>query len=148
MESIYWLLLFIVLLVIEILTMGLTTIWFAGGALVSFVACLFGAGLEAQVYLFIGVSLILLIFTRPAVKKYLNRNTVKTNAESLVGKTVQVKERIDNRNGTGMALLGGQEWTARSVTDDVVFEPGEEGVVSEIRGVKLILKKINGGNKV
>ena len=57
MESIYWLLLFIVLLVIEILTMGLTTIWFAGGALVSFVACLFGAGLEAQVYFPLGTGL-------------------------------------------------------------------------------------------
>lgn len=37
MNSIYWLLLIIVLLVIEIITLGLTTIWFAGGALVAFI---------------------------------------------------------------------------------------------------------------
>mgnify|MGYP000677093075 CR=1 FL=1 len=32
MQTVYWLILFVILLVIEIFTMGLTTIWFAGGA--------------------------------------------------------------------------------------------------------------------
>lgn len=147
MESIYWLILFIVLLVIEILTLGLTTIWFAGGAIVGFIACLLGVGIEAQVFLFIGVSLVLLIFTRPAAKKYLNRQTVKTNAEGLIGKTARVKERIDNQNSQGTAVLNGQDWMARALSDDEIFEPGEEVLVSEIRGVKLIVSKKNGGNK-
>ena len=147
MESIYWLILFIVLLIIEIVTLGLTTIWFAGGALVGFIACLLGAGIQVQVYLFIGISLVLLIFTRPAVKKYLNRQTVKTNAEGLIGRTAVVKERVDNRRSEGIAVLNGQDWTARAVCDEDILEPGEEVWVKEIRGVKLIVARKIGGNE-
>ena len=41
--AVYWLIAIIVLLVIEAVTMGLTTIWFAGGALAAFIACVAGA---------------------------------------------------------------------------------------------------------
>ena len=142
MDSLYWLLLFIILLVIEVLTLGLTTIWFAGGALAAFVVSLFLENmLEVEVAVFIVVSVILLLFTRPWAMRYLNRRTVRTNADSLIGTTVRVTEPVDNILGKGAAQAAGKEWTARSKEDGVTFAQGELAVVSEIRGVKLILEK-------
>ena len=142
MDSIYWLLLFIILLVIEVLTLGLTTIWFAGGALAAFVVSLIlGNMLEVEVAVFIVVSVILLLFTRPWAMRYLNRGTVRTNADSLIGTTVRVTQPVDNILEKGAVQAAGKEWTARSKEDGVTFEEGELAVVSEIRGVKLILEK-------
>ncbi len=142
MDAIYWLLLFIILLVIEVLTLGLTTIWFAGGALAAFVVSLILENmLEVEVAVFIVVSVILLLFTRPWAMRYLNRKTIRTNADSLIGTTVRVVEPVNNILEKGAAQAAGKEWTARSKEDDVTFEEGELAVVSEIRGVKLILEK-------
>ena len=68
-----WLGLFIILIVIEILTVGLTTIWFAGGSLAAMLAAVLGAGAPMQIVLFLAVSCVLLIFTRPWAVKHLNR---------------------------------------------------------------------------
>ena len=142
MDAIYWLLLFIILLVIEVLTLGLTTIWFAGGALAAFVVSLILENmLEVEVAVFIVVSVILLLFTRPWAMRYLNRKTIRTNADSLIGTTVRVVEPVNNILEKGAAQAAGKEWTARSKEEDVTFEEGELAVVSEIRGVKLILEK-------
>ncbi len=142
MDSIYWLLLFILLLVIEVLTMGLTTIWFAGGALAAFLVSLVAGNiLELEVAVFIIVSVILLLFTRPLAMRYLNRRTVRTNADSVVGTIVRVTEPVNNILDQGAAQADGKIWTARAVSDDILFEAGELAVVQEIRGVKLILQK-------
>lgn len=89
MAAVYWLIVFVVLLGIEAVTMALTTVWFAGGALVAFVLALFGVNTQVQLAVFVIVSFILLFFTRPFALKYVNRNTVKTNWESLIGKKSQ-----------------------------------------------------------
>ena len=142
MDSIYWLLLFILLLVIEVLTMGLTTIWFAGGALAAFLVSLVAGNiLELEVAVFIIVSVILLIFTRPLAMRYLNRKTTLTNADSVVGSIVRVTEPVNNILDLGAAQADGKVWTARGASDDLLFEEGELAVVQEIRGVKLILQK-------
>ena len=85
MQTVYWLVIFIVLLIIEIITMGLTTIWFALGALAAFLAGVFGFGTAVQVGVFLVVSLVLLALTRPVAVKYFNKDRTKTNAESLIG---------------------------------------------------------------
>ena len=72
MTPFYWLIALAVLLVIEIITLGLTTIWFAGGALVAFVLALFNVPLLVQITVFLVVSILLLLFTRPVVEKRLN----------------------------------------------------------------------------
>ena len=142
MDSIYWLLLFILLLVIEVLTMGLTTIWFAGGALAAFLVSLVAGNiLELEVAVFIIVSVILLLFTRPLAMRYLNRRTTRTNADSVVGSVVRVTEPVNNILDQGAAQADGKVWTARGASDDLLFEEGELAVVQEIRGVKLILQK-------
>lgn len=84
MRVIYWLAIFIVLLIIEIATMGLTTIWFAGGALLAFCAGLVGFGLGVQIGVFVIVSILLLLLTRPIAVKFFNQERQKTNAESLI----------------------------------------------------------------
>ena len=85
METMGWLIIFIVLIVIELLTMGLTTIWFAGGALAALLMSVLGFGMPVQVVVFIIVSVLLLVLTRPIAVKYFNQNRQKTNVESLIG---------------------------------------------------------------
>lgn len=140
MEAIYWLIGLAVLLVIEIITLGLTTIWFAAGALVAFIAALIGMNVFVQILLFLIVSILLLYFTRPVAVKYFNSKRVKTNYESLIGKEAKVLERIDNFNATGTALLDGQEWTARAFDDNEIIEEGTKVIVVKISGVKLIVE--------
>ena len=83
MAAIYWLIAFVVLVGIEIMTTALTTIWFAGGAVIAFVAALLGAAVAVQLLVFVVISFLLLFLTRPLAIKYVNTSTVKTNAESL-----------------------------------------------------------------
>jgi len=141
MQAMYWLIALAVLLGIEIATLGLTTIWFAGGCLVGFVAAILGAPWQLQFFLFIVVSLVLLIFTRPVALRYLNRGRAKTNYESIVGREGRVTARIDNFHQSGSVAISGQEWTARSANDAEIMEPGTAVIVQEIKGVKLIVKK-------
>lgn len=141
MAAIYWLIAFVVLLGIEAMTMALTTIWFAGGALVAFVLALFGTDIQVQLAVFVIVSFILLFFTRPFAMKYINRNTVKTNSESLIGKSAKVTVEINNMEGQGAAVLNGQEWTARSLEDGEIYQVGTMVKVKDIKGVKLIVIK-------
>ena len=107
MRVIYWLAIFIVLLIIEIATMGLTTIWFAGGALIAFCAGLVGFGLGVQIGVFVIVSILLLILTRPIAVKFFNQERQKTNAESLIGQHALVTEDIDTIKAKGRAVLSG-----------------------------------------
>lgn len=141
MNAVYWLGLIVILLIIEVITLGLTTIWFAGGALVAFIAAALGASLGVQLALFFMVSLFLLFVTRPVALRYFNKDRVKTNVESLVGETGVVLEDIDNLAAKGMVTLRGQEWTARTPDDDMRIEKGEKVEIVRIEGVKLIVKK-------
>ena len=146
MATIGWLILFVVLVGIEIMTMALTTIWFAGGALAAFFASLLGVPFKPQLVIFLIVSFVLLIFTRPFAAKYINKGTIKTNSEGLVGKKARVTSEINNGLSTGAAVLNGQEWTARAAEDDTVIKEGEMVIVKEIRGVKLIVERMKEGN--
>ena len=136
-----WLAAVLVLIAIELLTTSLTTIWFAGGALVGFLLNICGAPLWAQIAAFIVVSLLLLIFTRPVLTKAIKKSGIRTNVDSLVGTMAKVTEQINNREGTGTAIVNGQEWTARSIDDAVTIESGETVEIVEISGVKIIVKK-------
>ena len=140
MDGVYWLIIVIVMAVIEIITLGLTTIWFAGGALVAFIASLLGADLAVQIILFIEVSVALMALTRPLAVNYLKRDRVKTNAESLIGKLGVVKEKVDNLNAQGIVSVEGQEWTARAIDDEMIPLYAVVEVV-EIRGVKLMVRE-------
>ena len=141
MTSIYWLVFFLILIGIEAASMALTTIWFAGGALVAFLLSLFGVETEAQLVVFVVVSFLLLFFTRPWAMRYVEKNRTKTNVEGLVGKEARITQEVNNRMNTGTALLNGQEWSARAQNDDQVYPPDCLVTVREIRGVKLIVSQ-------
>ncbi len=144
MISVYWLIAFVVLVGIEVLTMALTTVWFAGGAIVGFILSLFGLPVEVQLAAFLVVSFLLLFLTRPFAAHCMSGGTEKTNVESLVGKQARVTDRIDNDQGTGAAVVNGQEWTARSLEEHQVYEPGTLVKIEKIQGVKLIVSRLGG----
>ena len=135
-----WLIVFVACILIELITLGLTTIWFAGGALIAAIGA-FGAPLWLQAVLFGAVSLVLLYFTRPVAVKYFNKDRVKTNAESLVGKQAIVISEIDNLQGIGQVTVGGQEWSARTVREGAPLPAGTVVVIRAISGVKLIVEE-------
>ena len=136
-----WLGLLILFLVIEIATVGLTTIWMAGGALGALILDLAGLNLWWQIGAFLVVSFTMLEFTRPFVVKYINSHHEKTNYEGIIGKVVRITEKVDNLQQTGTAVVNGLEWTTRAERDDVILDPGDLAKVVNISGVKLIVKK-------
>lgn len=137
-----WMALVIIFLVVELVTVGLTTIWLAGGALVAFILAAIGAGFWLQLATFFVVSFVLIYFTRPFAVKYLNPRRTRTNSEELIGEVVKVTERIDNRAAEGTALAKGLEWSARAVSDDMVIEKDTLVKVLRIEGVKLIVEPV------
>lgn len=140
METWYWLVILAVLIVIEIISLGLTTVWFAVGALVAYLAGLLGAPLLLQIAYFFIVSFVLLFFTRPLAVRYFNKDREKTNIESIIGMRGVVTETIDNLNQKGGVSLGGKEWTARSENEEII-EKGTTVKAVAISGVKLIVTK-------
>lgn len=138
-EAMVWLGVMIVLIVIELATMGLTTIWFAGGAAAAFVSALLGANVILQAVLFLVVSVLLLIFTRPFAARYINRGNVSTNVEAIPGKTAVVIEEISNLKGTGRVRLDGNEWMARTEDENQVIEKEKLVYVLRVSGAKLIV---------
>lgn len=138
--EIIWLALTAVLLIIEIATLGLTTIWFAAGALFAFFAALLGMNQGIQIGVFVVVSVVLLFFTRPLAVKYLNTKTIKTNTEALVARRPCVIVDINNLKSQGQVVINGLEWTARSSDDTVVFKIGDAVTIVGIEGVKLIVE--------
>ena len=105
---IFWIGLIILFLIVEIITVGLTSIWFAGGALAAVIAERAGGPIWLQVVLFFAVSFVLLYFTRPWAMKFVKPKNVKTNYEEVEGKTVRVTRRVDNIAGTGTVVAGTQ----------------------------------------
>ena len=144
MPAAVWIAVLVIMLIIELATMGLTTIWFAGGALAAFFVSLLGGGWVLQIVLFLAVSIVLLIFTRPIAKNHFNRNRTRTNAQSLIGQNGVITEEIDNLAGKGQVQIHGMDWTARTA-DNRKLEKGRVVVVREIQGVKLIVEETLAG---
>lgn len=140
MNPIYvWLLALVTFIVIEIATMGLTTIWFAGGALVALLLALGEATFYVQLGAFLVISIILLVCTRPLAVKFFNQKREKTNVDSMLGKQAIVIAGIDNLREEGQVILNGMEWSARAYEENGIIPTGAVVEVKEIRGVKLIV---------
>ena len=144
--AIMWLIVLIIMIVIEIATMGLATIWFAGGAVVAFLLALFQVPFKIQLVVFLVVSFVLLFATRPLAMKHLNIKRTKTNVDDLVGKHAVVLQEINNLKGEGQIVLNGIEWTARSA-DESIIPKDEEVEIVEIKGVKAFVKAFTGEHK-
>ena len=126
-----WLIVLVVCLVVEIGTLGLTSIWFAGGALLALLIAMIGGPLWLQVLVFLVASIVLLIFTRPIAAKYFNKNREKTNVNSKIGKQAIVTVTIDNLKGEGQVKIKNQTWSAKSENGDKIPQ-GSKVVIEKI----------------
>ena len=140
--TVFWAAAIVVFLVVEGMTAGLITIWFAVGALAALLAAVFGAPIWLQLVWFFVISIAALFFTRPLARKYLNSKTQATNADMYIGKECVVLETIDNVAGTGAVKVAGKVWTARSA-DGAVIREGARAEALRIEGVKLIVNPIH-----
>lgn len=149
MDSVLWLGIFIICLIAEAATYALVSIWFAGGALLAFLASVFGVGTTAQTVLFCAGSAAMLAGLRPAAKKLSGsgdgKERLHPNADRVIGKTAVVKSPIgksgENLDGIGSVICGGLEWAAIAEDETETFTPYTPVKVLRIEGVKLIIER-------
>jgi membrane protein implicated in regulation of membrane protease activity len=137
-----WAALIVVFLIVEGLTAGLASIWFALGSVAALVSAFLGAPVWLQITLFVIVSALTLIFTRPLARKYVNKRIEPTNADRLIGASATVTERIDNIAAKGYVTAGGRLWPARSKSGEPI-EKDTVTVVRSIDGIKLIVEPLS-----
>lgn len=133
-----WLALLILFSVGEAVTVGLTSIWFAVGALGALMCALVGGGVWLQVGVFLVLSGLTLALVRPMAKKFLAPGYSATNADRVIGQEAVVTQTIHNLQGQGQVNIAGQTWTARS-QDDAVIPEGTLVRVLRIEGVKVFV---------
>lgn len=140
--SMFWLVALVVFGLVEALTVGLTSIWFALGALTALLAAVLGASALVQIILFLAVSFLSLLLMRPLSQRMLNWRVVATNADRILGTDALVTEEIDNFKGQGHVAVGGVPWTARS-EDDVPIPLGARVRILRIEGVKVFVTPVD-----
>lgn len=142
MNPFVWLAAMVVFIIIEIITLGLTTIWFAGGALIAFILNVAGVNLTWQIVAFVIVSFLLILAVRPFATSRFNRHVEKTNVESMAGKEGKVIEKISNIEAKGRIMVDGMEWSARAEGEEEIQE-GTIVTVLRVEGVKAIVTTKN-----
>ncbi len=140
-QKIVWLVLLLLFAGGEAVSVGLTSIWFAAGALAALIAALLGGALWIQITLFLAVSLLFLAAVRPLAKRYLNDKVEATNADRVIGAEAKVTEDIDNIHGKGAVIIRGMTWSARS-QDDGPIPTGTLVRVLRIEGVKVFVEPL------
>ena len=135
--AVIWLALAVIFLIIEAITVGLATIWFAAGAFAAFVLSLLNVPVLAQVVIFLAVSCCLLVFTRKIFVEKLRTGSESTNVDALIGEIGIVTEEIRPLT-VGQVKINGQVWSALG-KDDETIEKDRLVKVIAIEGVKLIV---------
>lgn len=136
----FWVTVTIICVVIESLTLALTTIWFGISAFLMVFLAFTPLPFPAQLFIFVAVALVLLIFTRPVVKQKLSQKKIATNYERIIGQIAVVTKKITALD-KGYVKINGMEWTA-AVRQDIVLEEGSKCIVEEIAGVTAYVKQI------
>ena len=133
--TVVWLAAFVVFLAAEALTVSLTSIWFAGGALTALAVQVLGAGIRLQLAVFVAVSFLLFFLVRPAASRYVKEKKTPTNVDGLIGRRAVVKETVDA--GSGSAVLAGETWLARAYREGESLLPGSTVIAREVSGAEL-----------
>lgn len=139
--SLFWLIAMILFGVLEAVTVGLTSIWFAVGALAGLMASAAEAPVVVQIAVFLGISFISLLLVRPLAQRFVNDRKVATNADRVIGHEAVVTEEIDNLKGRGQVNASGAIWTARS-QEETPIAVGTRVSVLRIEGVKVIVSPV------
>ena len=141
LQKIIWLVLLLLFTGAEAATVGLTSIWFAAGALCARIAALLGGALWIQIALFLAVSALCLLAVRPLARRHLNSKVEPTNADRVIGQQAQVTEDIDNIRGKGAVVIRGVAWSARR-EDGAPLPAGTLVKVLRIEGVKVFVERV------
>ncbi len=126
--------------VVEAVTAGLVSVWFAVGSVGAFFAALGGLNVTVQLVIFAAVSAAALAVTRPLVARLGRDRHVPTNLDRVIGRSAGVTEDIDNDASTGAVYVDGKTWTARSAGGEVI-PAGTKVEIQRMEGVKLFVKK-------
>lgn len=126
--------------VVEGVTAGLVSVWFAVGSVGAFFAAVGGLDVTMQMVIFAAVSAAALAMTRPLVRKIGKSRHTPTNLDRVVGRTGLVTEAIDNRESSGAVYVDGKTWTARSDGGEVI-PAGAQVKIARMEGVKLFVRK-------
>ncbi len=136
-----WLVIAIIMFVIEVVTTGLATLWFALGAIVAMVMDLCGAPLASQIIVMAIVSVVsfilCMIWVRPKLETLRKKNVQRTNADRLIGRDGVVIVPLNGAEGKGQVKIDGQVWSAKADTD---IAEGIKVTVKAIEGVKLVVE--------
>ena len=141
LQKIVWLVLLLLFAGAEAISVGLTSIWFAAGALCALIAALLGGPLWIQVTLFLAASVLCLLAVRPLARRHLNSKVEATNADRVIGEQAQVTEDIDNIHGKGAVVIRGIAWAARS-EDGAPVPAGSLVRVLRIEGVRVFVERV------
>jgi len=135
----FWLAVIVIAAIVEGTTAQLVSIWFVAGGVGALIAELCGAALWLQALIFVAVTGLTLIVTRPLVKKIMNFKKEDTNAGRYIGKDGVVIAQINNTLGEGQVNVLGSVWTARSENGSII-KVGENVRIKAIEGVKVIVE--------
>ena len=137
--SLTWMILFVILILVELSTVNLVSIWFAIGSLASFILSFWVSNITWQIAMFVGVSFISLLLTRKFVRKVQNGKVEATNLDRVIGKIGVVTEEI-NKLEPGEVKVDGKRWSAISTkkikVDSKVEILSIDGVELNVREVK------------
>lgn len=134
-----WIIFAVFMLICEVLTTQLVSIWFVLGGVAAAISCAFTDNLLIQTLVFVLVSLIALLATRPLVKKFFKNKKEPTNSDRLIGRVAIVTIDIVNQNGEGQVNVDGKIWSAKSA-DGCEIKKGASVKITSIEGVKLVVE--------
>ncbi len=141
-----WSLVLIATIVIEFETADMVTIWFSVGAIGALIAAALDQNVVMQIGIFIAVSLVLIVLTRPMTKRFMDKTVIKTNADRFVGMigTITVDVPV---GGRGEVLVDNSKWIAFSSSEKII-PVGTKVVVQDIVGIKLLVSKVDQDEKI
>ena len=140
----FWLIASGIFFIAEIITTGFLVFWLGIAGLITMCISFFTDNLMIQASVFVILSAVLILATKPFVNKFVNKNetTEKTNAFSIIGKTAIVIKDIDSINGVGQIKVDGEVWSAEGINGSNI-EKGTKVEVKEIDGVRAIVAPIS-----
>ena len=140
-ELVGWLIALVFFVILEAVTAGMVSLWFAGGSAVALLLAAMGLSLPVQVIAFFAVSIVLLLLLRPMAKRIVVPKSTATNAERNIGVDALVTETIDQLHNRGAIKLGGTEWSARSI-DGTIIPEGSLVHTERIEGVYIYVSLV------
>ena len=141
MIPLIWVGVMVIFGVLEAITVGLTSIWFVVGGVGGLVVSMLGGPIWLQLVVFFVVSVGCMVAARPLVVKYINQNTVATNADRVLGAAARVTKAIDNTVPVGAVYVDGKTWSARSETGEPIAA-GAMVRVTRMEGVRLFVEEL------